>query len=62
MSAVQYAICLSDYTIKEGSDCLQLERGKEYVISKLQRGDEVRVFSNYWAWVPATLFAGPRPL
>ena len=61
-ASVQYAICLNDYAIVEGNDRLELKRGQEYIVTKAQRDGNVRVFSNYWAWVPATLFAGPRPL
>ncbi len=53
-------ICIKDYTLTaQNGDCLQLKRGKEYITSPEQDG-QVRVFSSYWAWVPADIFAGEQ--
>ena len=50
-------ICIEEYVIHEGDAVLHLERGKEYTTSAEIDGD-VKVFSNYWAWVPVSIFAG----
>lgn len=62
MAKVFKAICLEDYApAPDEDDTFVLQRSKEYTISREING-QVRVFSRYWVWVPATLFAGVRPL
>lgn len=62
MATVFHAICLEDFTPNPEEDAsFTLKRGKEYTVSPEKEG-QVRVFSRYWVWVPARLFAGHRPL
>jgi hypothetical protein len=59
---VYHAICLEDFTPAPEEDALfVLRRGTEYTISPEKDG-RVQVFSTYWVWVPARLFAGVVPL
>lgn len=59
---VNTAICIEDYCPAPEEDAtFVLKRGKEYTVSP-ERDGQVRVFSRYWVWVPARLFAGTRPL
>jgi hypothetical protein len=55
-------ICLEDYPLVDEDDptlTFTLKRGKEYITSP-ERDGQVRVYSTYWVWVPATLFAGAK--
>jgi hypothetical protein len=62
MATVYHAICLEDFTPAPDEDAtFKLERGREYTVGP-ERDGQVRVFSRYWVWVPATLFAGAKPL
>ncbi len=62
MATVFHAICLEDFTpAPEEDPTFVLRRGREYTVSP-ERDGQVRVFSRYWVWVPATLFAGFQPL
>ena len=58
MAKVNRAICIKDfYPAPEEDPKFKLTRGKEYIVSPIRDG-QVRVFSTYWVWVPAELFAG----
>ena len=57
--AVFKRICLCDKTITEGDKTLIMKRGKEYTTSAEVNG-EVRVFTQYWAWLPVDWFAGEQ--
>lgn len=62
MAEVNRAICLYDYTPAPDEDStFTLKRGVEYIVSP-ERDGQVRVYSQYWVWVPSALFAGTRPL
>ncbi len=53
-----HRICIEDYTLKaQSGDCFSFERGKEYITSRKKK-NKVFVFSRYWVWVPARVFAG----
>lgn len=57
------AICIKDFTPAPDEDAtFVLKRGKEYTLAAEQRDGMVHVFSRYWCWVPAELFAGHLPL
>jgi hypothetical protein len=61
MGTTYNRICIKNYTIIEGDKKLELKRGQEYLTSPLrEESNEVRVFSTYWAWVPAEIFAGEK--
>lgn len=51
-------VCIEDYTITDGDDSFTLHRAQEYLTSP-ERDGQVRVFSQYWVWVPSRIFAGP---
>jgi len=59
-------LCLRDYTLEaKNGDKLELQRGKDYTISKPEIKDGkwmVVVFANFWVPVPADLFGGIEPL
>jgi hypothetical protein len=62
MAKVFRAICLEDFTPAPEEDAsFTLKRGREYIISP-ERDGQVRVFTRYWVWVPARVFAGREPL
>jgi hypothetical protein len=50
-------ICLSEYTINDGTNMLTLRRGQEYITGREVDGT-VRVFSSWWANAPANIFGG----
>lgn len=53
-------ICITTHTIKDSTGAeMTLERGREYLTSEEKDG-EVCVFSTYWVYVPAVLFAGAQ--
>lgn len=54
-------ICLRDESFVDGEKRLDLKRGNEYTLSHEKDGQRM-VFSQYWAWVPADLFGGIKPL
>ena len=60
MSSVSYAVCNQNFTIVDGKDVLELKRAREYIVSEFVRDGQVKVFTNYWAWVPQHLFPGTR--
>lgn len=54
-------ICIEDYTVTDRvGTSFTLRRGREYTTSP-ERDGEVHVFSQYWLWVPARIFAGAVP-
>lgn len=58
-------ICLETKTFVDVDDPrleITLERGKEYLTSRLLPGDVVRVFAGYWFDAPVSLFGGERLL
>jgi hypothetical protein len=51
-------ICIKDYDMKDNHNQeFKLKRGNEYLTSREENG-RVMVFSKYWVWVPAKIFAG----
>jgi hypothetical protein len=63
MATVYHAVCIEDFTPAPDEDpTFVLQRGREYTISPEREDGQVRVFSRYWALVPARLFAGHRTL
>lgn len=52
-------LCVQDYLIEDDDGVsFTIHRGREYITSPEREG-QVRVYSTYWVWVPASLFAGP---
>jgi len=54
-------ICLEDREYVDGDKQMNLERGKEYTISREKDG-EVMVFSTFWFKEDANIFGGIVPL
>jgi hypothetical protein len=53
-------ICIKDFVLTaQNGDCLQLQRGREYLTSPEENG-KVVVFTNFWVPVPVELFAGEK--
>ena len=51
-------ICIKNYQISDDDDnVLTLIQGQEYLTSA-DKGGEVCVFTRYWVYVPADIFAG----
>lgn len=57
--AIFKRICLRDETLIDGDKSLVMKRGKEYTTSDVVDG-EVRVFTQYWVWLPVDWFAGEQ--
>ena len=54
-------ICIEDWEITaQDGDHFKVERGKEYLTSKVTDEGKVVVFSNFWVPVPVENFAGEK--
>ena len=52
-------LCVEDYAVEaKNGDHFELERGKEYLTSRVTADGEVTVYSTFWVSVPLRLFAG----
>lgn len=51
-------VCIETYTISDAEGTtFTIHRGREYLTSPEVDG-QIRVLSQYWVWVPASIFAG----
>lgn len=54
-------ICIKDAVFQNGEKKLELKRGQEYITGAEENNGHVFVMTQYWAFVPADLFAGAVP-
>jgi len=59
-------ICLHDQVIIDGATEFRLERGREYITSRIKVGDDdkpiLTVYSSYWvSGIPMDWFGGAEP-
>ena len=53
-------ICIKNHSIIGNNGTFEIRRGKEYITSPKNKKNMVTVYTNFWADVPISCFAGAQ--